>query len=91
MDNKIKVIVATIKLGMGYDKGDVGFVIHFQQPSNIVSYYQQIGRAGRNIEFANVFLMSGKEDIDIINYFIDNAFPKEEDTLKVINLLNDNN
>ncbi|MHB1155104.1 MAG: RecQ family ATP-dependent DNA helicase [Eubacteriales bacterium] len=91
MDNKIKVIVATIKLGMGYDKGDIGFVIHFQQPSNIVSYYQQIGRAGRNIRRAYAFLMSGKEDNDILNYFINTAFPSERDTMEVISLLEKNN
>ena len=68
--NEIKAIVATIKLGMGYDKGDIAFVIHYQMPSNIVSYYQQIGRAGRNIDKAYTFLMFGKEDEDILNYFI---------------------
>ena len=50
--NEIKALVATIKLGMGYDKGDIAFVIHYQMPPNIVSYYQQIGRAGRNIDRA---------------------------------------
>ena len=68
--NKIKALVATIKLGMGYDKDDIGFVIHFQRPANIVNYYQQIGRAGRNLDFAYVFLMSGSEDEDIHDYFI---------------------
>src|SRR5699024_6068328 len=72
--NRLKVIVATIKLGMGYDKDDISFVIHYQRPSNIVSYYQQIGRAGRNIDRAYIFLMHGKEDEDILNYFIDTAF-----------------
>lgn len=90
-ENKIKVIVATIKLGMGYDKGDIGFVIHYQQPSNIVSYYQQIGRAGRNIEHSYAFLMSGKEDIDIINYFINTAFPAQNDTKKIIQTIELNN
>lgn len=88
MKNKIKAIVATIKLGMGYDKGDVGFVIHFQQPSNIVSYYQQIGRAGRNLDYANVILMSGKEDSDIIDYFIDHAFPPEHVVVQIMNTFN---
>ncbi len=81
--NEIKVIVATIKLGMGYDKGDVAFVIHYQMPQNIVSYYQQIGRAGRNIEKAYTFLMTGKEDEDIIDYFIRTAFPTEEEMRNV--------
>lgn len=78
--NKLKVIVATVKLGMGYDKGDIAFVIHYQMPSNIVSYYQQIGRAGRNIEKAYIFLMYGREDEDILNYFIETAFPSEKET-----------
>lgn len=82
--NKIKVLVATVKLGMGYDKGDISFVIHFQMPSNIVSYYQQIGRAGRNIERAFVFLMTGQEDEEILNYFIQTAFPTREETEQIL-------
>lgn len=84
LKNKIKVIVATIKLGMGYDKGDVSFIIHFQQPSNVVSYYQQIGRAGRNIKKAYTFLMTGREDIQIQDYFINSAFPTEREFRVVI-------
>ena len=78
--NQIKALVATIKLGMGYDKGDIAFVIHYQMPANIVSYYQQIGRAGRNIERAYVVLMHGQEDEEIIDYFIRTAFPTEKET-----------
>ena len=85
--NKLKVIVATIKLGMGYDKDDISFVIHYQMPSNIVSYYQQIGRAGRNIDRAYIFLMHGKEDKDILNYFINTAFPTEQETRGIVELL----
>ncbi len=88
--NEIKAMVATIKLGMGYDKGDVSFVIHYQMPSNIVSYYQQIGRAGRNIKRAYTFLMYGKEDMDIINYFINTAFPSKEETDKIMDLVGEN-
>lgn len=83
-NNQIKAIVATIKLGMGYDKGDIAFVIHFQMPQNIVSYYQQIGRAGRNIPRAYTFLMCGKEDQDILNYFIRTAFPTEEEMSQIM-------
>ena len=83
-NNRIKAIVATVKLGMGYDKDDISFVIHYQSPSNIVAYYQQIGRAGRNIDDAYIFLMSGKEDEDINNYFIDTAFPTRYEAEKVI-------
>ena len=88
-NNKLKVIVATIKLGMGYDKGDIAFVIHYQMPSNIVSYYQQIGRAGRNIDKAYIFLMYGKEDEDILNYFIDTAFPNEKETDSIMEYIGD--
>lgn len=85
--NQIKAIVATIKLGMGYDKGDIAFVIHFQMPQNIVSYYQQIGRAGRNIPKAYTFLMCGREDQDILNYFIRTAFPKEEEMHQIMDCI----
>lgn len=88
--NQIKVIVATIKLGMGYDKGDIAFVIHYQMPQNIVSYYQQIGRAGRSIDKASIFLMHGKEDEDVLNYFINTAFPTEEETTRLVALLGEN-
>ena len=85
--NKIKAIVATVKLGMGYDKDDIAFVIHFQMPANIVSYYQQIGRAGRSLDNAYVFLMSGEEDVEILRYFIETAFPKREEILDVIDCI----
>lgn len=85
-NNEIKAIVATIKLGMGYDKGDISFIIHYQMPSGIVSYYQQIGRAGRSIENADVFLMYGKEDMTIIDYFIDTIFPLKEDVDAIMEL-----
>lgn len=88
--NEIKAIVATIKLGMGYDKGDIAFVIHYQMPSNIVSYYQQIGRAGRNIDRAYTFLMFGKEDEEILNYFIKTAFPGEKETKDIMDYISCN-
>ena len=89
-NNEIKAIVATIKLGMGYDKGDIGFIIHYQCPPNIISYYQQIGRAGRNIDKAIAILMYGKEDRQINNYFIETAFPQKADCEKVLEILRKN-
>ena len=83
-ENRIKAIVATTKLGMGYDKGDISFVIHYQSPANIVAWYQQIGRAGRNLKDAYIFLMNGKEDDDINNYFIETAFPSRDESVKVM-------
>lgn len=79
MKNEIKVLVATTKLGMGYDKGDISFVIHYQRPANMINYYQQIGRAGRDIPEARVVLLTGPEDKDILSYFRDSAFPTEEE------------
>jgi ATP-dependent DNA helicase RecQ len=87
--NKIKAIVATVKLGMGYDKGDVSFVIHFQQPANIVSYYQQIGRAGRSIDRAYTFIMTSSEDKKILDYFINTAFPTQEEANSIISCISD--
>jgi ATP-dependent DNA helicase RecQ len=89
-NNKIKVIVATIKLGMGYDKGDISFIIHFQMPKNIVTYYQQIGRAGRNINKAYVFLMTGQEDINILDYFIKTAFPTKQEMEEILHCIQAN-
>lgn len=90
MNNDIKVIVATVKLGMGYDKGDISFVIHYQTPSSIVAYYQQIGRAGRSIDRAYTFLMNGQEDADILEYFRRTAFPSEEEAKSVYGFIIDN-
>ena len=86
-ENRIKALVATVKLGMGYDKGDISFIVHYQMPSNIVLYYQQIGRAGRNIPDAYVFLMCGQEDLDINNYFIDTAFPTKSECKRVLTVV----
>ena len=84
MNNEVKVLVSTIKIGMGYDKPDLGFVVHYQSPGSIVAYYQQIGRAGRKLETAYTVLLSGKEDEAIQTYFIDSAFPTDFEIKKVL-------
>lgn len=77
LNNQLKVLVATTALGMGYDKPDLSFVIHYQAPGSIVAYYQQVGRAGRGIAHAVGVLMSGVEDQDIHEFFRESAFPSE--------------
>lgn len=78
LNNEIKVLVSTSALGMGFDKGDLAFVFHYQSAGSVVSYYQQVGRAGRSIDDAYGVLLSGDEDVEIQYYFIREAFPKEE-------------
>jgi ATP-dependent DNA helicase RecQ len=77
LNNDLKVLVATTALGMGYDKPDLGFVIHYQTPGSVVAYYQQVGRAGRAIDHAYGVLLSGEEDQDIHEHFWRSAFPQE--------------
>ncbi|MDQ3768430.1 MAG: RecQ family ATP-dependent DNA helicase, partial [Actinomycetota bacterium] len=78
LDNELKAVVATSALGMGYDKADLTFVVHFQAPGSAVSYYQQVGRAGRGVDHADVVLLRGGEDRRIQDFFIEQAFPAQE-------------
>ncbi|MFP5325993.1 MAG: RecQ family ATP-dependent DNA helicase, partial [Acidimicrobiia bacterium] len=87
--NDVKVVVATSALGMGFDKPDLSFVIHYQSPGSPVAYYQQVGRAGRAIDLARGVLLRGTEDIEIQDYFIRNAFPPQHHAEAVVALLSD--
>jgi ATP-dependent DNA helicase RecQ len=73
--NEMKALVATVALGMGFDKPDLGFVVHYQRPGSAIAYYQQVGRAGRAVERAYGILLSGREDDEIADYFLRTAFP----------------
>ena len=79
LNNGVKALVSTVALGMGFDKPDLGFVIHYQRPASAVHYYQQVGRAGRAVEDAFGILLSGDEDDAIADYFIRAAFPTTQD------------
>ena len=85
--NEVKALVATSALGMGFDKPDLGFVVHVGAPSSPVAYYQQVGRAGRATERADVLLLPGPEDRDIWSYFASVSMPREEQATAVIGAL----
>jgi ATP-dependent DNA helicase RecQ len=85
--NEVKALVATTALGMGYDKRDLSFVIHYQAPSSVVNYYQQVGRAGRGIDLAYGVLLAGDEDVAIHDFFRRRAFPEERHVIAVVRAL----
>src|SRR4051794_24786943 len=87
LGNRVKVVVATSALGMGFDKPDLAFVIHFQSPGSAIAYYQQVGRAGRALERSDGILLQGGEDEQIQDWFISTAFPPRPKAEQVIALL----
>jgi ATP-dependent DNA helicase RecQ len=89
LQNDLKAVVATSALGMGYDKPDLGFVVHYQAPGSVISYYQQVGRAGRAVDRAEVVLLRGAEDKRIQDFFIQQAFPPRELVDRVLARISD--
>ncbi len=90
LENQVKALVGTTALGMGFDKPDLSFVIHYQTPGSVVAYYQQVGRAGRALPAAYGVLLSGDEETDITNFFIESAFPTREEVEAVLGALQAN-
>ncbi len=87
LENRVKALVATSALGMGFDKPDLGFVVHFQIPGSVVTYYQQVGRAGRALDDAYGILLHGRGDTDITTWFINAAFPARNDVEAILEAL----
>ncbi len=87
LENRVKALVATTALGMGFDKPDLAFVIHYQTPGSVVAYYQQVGRAGRDLDAAYGVLLSGAEDTEITDFFIRSAFPTKDEVRQVLTAL----
>lgn len=87
LDNSVKALVATAALSMGFDKPDLAFVIHYQAPTSVVHYYQQVGRAGRALDAAYGVLLSGPEELEIADFFIGSAFPSPHEARQVLETL----
>ena len=87
LNNDLKAVVATSALGMGFDKPDLTFVIHYQSPGSAIAYYQQVGRAGRGVQKSWGILLRGAEDVDIQNHFINTAFPDPQVAADVVRSL----
>ncbi|WP_079063566.1 RecQ family ATP-dependent DNA helicase [Streptacidiphilus griseoplanus] len=87
LENRVKALVATSALGMGFDKPDLGFVVHLGSPNSPIAYYQQVGRAGRGVDRAEALLLPGREDEAIWRYFASLAFPAEEQVRRTIEVL----
>ncbi|WP_405590115.1 RecQ family ATP-dependent DNA helicase [Streptomyces sp. NBC_01092] len=87
LGNRVKALIATSALGMGFDKPDLGFVVHLGSPSSPIAYYQQVGRAGRGVKHAEVLLLPGQEDEAIWQYFASLAFPSEDLVHRTLDVL----
>ncbi|MGZ5417725.1 MAG: RecQ family ATP-dependent DNA helicase [Nocardioides sp.] len=86
-DNELKALIATSALGMGYDKPDLGFVVHVGAPPSPVSYYQQVGRAGRAIEHAHAVLLPSDADTGVWDYFATATIPQPDQVNRVLAVL----
>ncbi|HET7474453.1 MAG TPA: DEAD/DEAH box helicase [Dermatophilaceae bacterium] len=82
--NDLKALVATSALGMGFDKPDLGFVVHVGAPPSPVSYYQQVGRAGRGIDHALVALLPSAADAGVWDYFATATVPVPEQVHRLL-------
>jgi ATP-dependent DNA helicase RecQ len=87
INDRVKAVVATSALGMGFDKPDLRYVVHLGAPASPIAYYQQVGRAGRGVDRATVVLLPGNEDRRIWEYFGSLSFPPEPDVREALRIL----
>ena len=87
LNNRVKALIATSALGMGFDKPDLGFVLHLGAPQSPIAYYQQVGRAGRGVDRADVLLLPGAEDEDVWRHFASVGFPPEDVVRRTLDVL----
>ena len=87
LSNELRAVVATSALGMGFDKPDLGWVVHYQQPGSAVLYYQQVGRAGRSLPSSLGVVLRGNEDREINQFFADGSFPTEREARAILQAL----
>jgi ATP-dependent DNA helicase RecQ len=87
MANEVDGLVATNALGMGFNKPDLGYVIHYQRPPNLIRYYQEIGRAGRALDEAYAFVLTCDHDDEVARYFIENSFPDPDDFERILSVI----
>jgi ATP-dependent DNA helicase RecQ len=89
LSNEVKALVATPRLGMGFDKPDLSFVFHYLSPGSVITYYQQVGRAGRGLDTAYGVILSGEEETSISNFFIRTAFPDPPEVAAILSALDE--